>query len=142
MVPLPCLAARKELLSINLGCHSALSPEDLEILASKTEGYSGSDLCIIANDALMQPVRELETCKLWKKICSVTEPHDCCEQCEFSPTDEEDEAKIELTFAKIPPKQVKTRQVSTKDVLWALNQTQRSVFPQDLDQYQNFAKTS
>lgn len=75
-IPLPDCEARKELFrviihisdqKIHLGLLSNLQEEDFEELAKQTESYSGSDISIVVNDALMEPLRELECSSFWKK---------------------------------------------------------------------------
>ena len=43
-----------------------LSEEEWEILVQKTDGFSGSDIATCAADAVLQPIRELESSKYWK----------------------------------------------------------------------------
>lgn len=65
-VPLPGLKARRALLrrelqkhneKTGLGC-GALSPEDIVDIAQRAQGYSGSDLRSLLQEAAMGPVRE------------------------------------------------------------------------------------
>ena len=60
-VPLPDFQARKELFKLHIGKqkNSFISSTDLNELAEKTEGYSGSDISIVVRDALMCPLRTL-----------------------------------------------------------------------------------
>jgi len=64
-VPLPCKAARISLLRCQLAKHSkaqrlqaGLSVADLDAVARRTEGFSGSDLHVLLQEAAMRPVRE------------------------------------------------------------------------------------
>ena len=50
--------------------YDSLSSEEWEELVIKTEGYSGSDISTIVSDALLEPVRELETTQHWKPLPS------------------------------------------------------------------------
>ena len=43
-----------------------LSEEEWDSLVQKTEGFSGSDIATCAADAVLQPVRELESSNYWK----------------------------------------------------------------------------
>ncbi|KAL6130771.1 hypothetical protein ACLB2K_069150 [Fragaria x ananassa] len=59
-IPLPDLTARRLLLSHKLkGQAYSLPSGDLEQLARDTEGYSGSDLQALCEEAAMMPIREL-----------------------------------------------------------------------------------
>ena len=46
----------------------SLTEEDFKTLAANTEGYSGADISIIVRDALMQPVRLVQTATHFKKV--------------------------------------------------------------------------
>lgn len=46
----------------------SLSDGDLRQLAHKTDGYSGADISIIVRDALMQPVRKVQSATHFKKV--------------------------------------------------------------------------
>lgn len=45
-----------------------LSEEDFVTLGQKTEGYSGADISIIVRDALMQPVRKVQSATHFKRV--------------------------------------------------------------------------
>jgi len=44
-----------------------LKEEELNELVSKLDGLSGSDISLIMNEALMEPIRELEKTIYWKQ---------------------------------------------------------------------------
>lgn len=52
--------------------HLGSTPNDLTeqdfTLGRKTEGYSGADVSIIVRDALMQPVRRVQSSTHFKKV--------------------------------------------------------------------------
>lgn len=57
-IPLPSAAARKELVSNLLSNQkNNLSEDDLEVIASKTRGYSGSDMKNLCKEAALGPIR-------------------------------------------------------------------------------------
>jgi vacuolar protein-sorting-associated protein 4 len=68
-IPLPELNARARMFEIHVGStpHS-LTPQDIRTLAEKTEGYSGSDIAVVVRDALMQPIRRLQTATHFKYV--------------------------------------------------------------------------
>jgi SpoVK/Ycf46/Vps4 family AAA+-type ATPase len=45
-----------------------LTQADYKTLAQLSEGYSGSDIAIAVQDALMQPVRKIQTATHYKKV--------------------------------------------------------------------------
>lgn len=66
-IPLPEEPARLVMFKIHLGSTShTLTEADLKTLAKNTEGYSGADISIVVRDALMQPVRKVQTATHFK----------------------------------------------------------------------------
>ncbi|VUZ49460.1 unnamed protein product [Hymenolepis diminuta] len=59
-VPLPCEDARREIVErlIKQQKHS-LTPDDLDIIAAKSEGFSGADVANLCREAAMGPIRGL-----------------------------------------------------------------------------------
>ena len=61
-IPLPCAAARRDMvlrtLSAGKGVAHNLSESDLDTLCEKTDGYSGSDMKHLIQEAARAPVRE------------------------------------------------------------------------------------
>lgn len=45
-----------------------LTEANIQELARKTDGYSGADISIIVRDALMQPVRKVQSATHFKKV--------------------------------------------------------------------------
>lgn len=66
-IPLPEEMARLTMFKIHLGntAHT-LTEENLRQLAKRTDRYSGADISIIVRDALMQPVRKVQTATHFK----------------------------------------------------------------------------
>ena len=62
-IPLPCAAARRAIVTNILGADAsvkhALSDADLDKVVEKTEGYSGSDMKHLVQEAARAPLREL-----------------------------------------------------------------------------------
>lgn len=49
---------------------NSLTEADFRDLGKKTEGYSGADISVIVRDALMQPVRKVQSATHFKKVRS------------------------------------------------------------------------
>ena len=47
---------------------NSISESDFVTLGKKTEGYSGADISVIVRDALMQPVRKVQSATHFKKV--------------------------------------------------------------------------
>lgn len=68
-IPLPEAHARLIMFKLHLGSTAHVLTEDnLKVLAKNTEGYSGADISIVVRDALMMPVRKVQTATHFKVI--------------------------------------------------------------------------
>ena len=45
-----------------------LNEDDFRTLAQKTDGYSGHDISIVVREALMEPVRKVQSATHFKKV--------------------------------------------------------------------------
>lgn len=69
-ISLPDTPARMRMFELAVGdTKCELSQQDYKTLAALSEGYSGSDISIAVQDALMQPVRKIQTATHYKKVC-------------------------------------------------------------------------
>ena len=68
-IALPDLAARTRMFELAVGTTPCdLKAADFRKLGELSEGYSGSDITIAVQDALMQPVRKIQTATHYKKV--------------------------------------------------------------------------
>jgi vacuolar protein-sorting-associated protein 4 len=77
-IPLPDYGARKAMFKLHLGnTPHSLREDDFDELARKAEGYSGADISIVVRDALMSPIRLIQTATHFKKVSgkSRTDPN-------------------------------------------------------------------
>lgn len=68
-ISLPDISARTTMFKIAVGdTKTSLKSEDYRELAKLTEGYSGSDIAVAVQDALMQPVRKIQQATHFKPV--------------------------------------------------------------------------
>lgn len=68
-IPLPEDHARAFMFKLNLGTTpNSLTESDFNTLGKKTDGYSGADISVIVRDALMQPVRKVQSATHFKRV--------------------------------------------------------------------------
>lgn len=69
-IPLPDEEARYVMLKMNIGdTPNSLTDQDLRTLADRTERFSGADISVLVRDALMQPVRKVQSATHFKRVC-------------------------------------------------------------------------
>ncbi len=70
-ISLPDVNARMKMFMLAVGSTPCLMTQaDYRSLAEQSEGYSGSDISIAVQDALMQPIRKIQTATHYKKVRS------------------------------------------------------------------------
>ena len=68
-ISLPDLPGRMKMFEMSVGSTPCdLRAEEFKTLGVLSEGYSGSDISIAVQDALMQPVRKIQTATHYKKV--------------------------------------------------------------------------
>lgn len=77
-ISLPDLPARIRMFEIAVGnTPCELKAADYKTLGQLSEMYSGSDIAIAVQDALMQPVRKIQTATHYKKVCELIKRRRC-----------------------------------------------------------------
>jgi vacuolar protein-sorting-associated protein 4 len=70
-IPLPEEHARFHIIKMNIeNTPNSLTEEDMKVLAKRTERFSGADIAVLVRDALMQPVRKVQSATRFKKVSS------------------------------------------------------------------------
>lgn len=140
-IDLPEANARTNMFKLNLGQETAhsLTEENFRELGQRTEGYSGADVALVVRDALMQPVRKVQTATHFKKVSgpSRDDPnkivHDLLEPC--SPGDR---GAVEMTWVQVPGEKLKEPLVSFQDMLRSLATQRPTVNAEDLKKLEDF----
>ncbi|KAK5623938.1 hypothetical protein CRENBAI_025428 [Crenichthys baileyi] len=141
-IPLPEDHARSFMFKLHLGSTpSELVEEDFVTLGRKTEGYSGADISIIVRDALMQPVRRVQSATHFKKVRGSTfnNPGVVIDDL-LTPCSPGDPDAIEMTWMDVPGDKLLEPVVSMADMLRSLSNTKPTVNEQDLYKLKKFTK--
>merc|ERR1712038_1685982 len=68
-IDLPDAPARANMFKLNIGDTSTtITEQDYQILGQRTEGYSGADIGLVVRDALMMPVRKVQSATHFKVV--------------------------------------------------------------------------
>ncbi|NXG48864.1 VPS4B protein, partial [Psilopogon haemacephalus] len=133
--------ARAAMFKLHLGSTPNLLREaDYRELGRKTDGYSGADISIIVRDALMQPVRRVQSATHFKKVKgpSLSDPKATVDL--FTPCSPGDPGAIEMTWMEVPGDRLQEPQVSMDDMLRSLVSTKPTVNEQDLEKLKKFTE--
>ncbi|XP_069814214.1 vacuolar protein sorting-associated protein 4B [Dendropsophus ebraccatus] len=141
-IPLPEEHARTDMFKLNLGTTShSLTDADFRELGKRTNGYSGADISIIVRDALMQPVRKVQSATHFKKVQgkSPLDPNVICNDL-LTPCSPGDPNAIEMTWMDVPGNKLLEPVVSMPDMLRSLANTKPTVNDQDLEKLKKFTE--
>jgi len=94
-------------------------------LGEMSEGYSGSDITIAVQDALMQPVRKIQTATHYKKVIT-----DKGEQ--FTPCSPGDSGAMEMTWMEVDSDRLLEPPLLLKDFIKAVKGSRPTVSQEDI----------
>ncbi|KAJ1363294.1 Vacuolar protein sorting-associated protein 4A [Parelaphostrongylus tenuis] len=139
-IPLPEVNARKDMFRLDVGRNNNnLTDNDYKILAERTEGYSGYDINILVKDALMQPVRRVQSATHFKYVSgpSRKDPsvivHDLLTPC--SPGDR---GAMAMSWLDVPGDKLAEPVLTMQDMLRSLATTKPTVNSADLAKLEQF----
>ncbi|CAB3410800.1 unnamed protein product [Caenorhabditis bovis] len=139
-IPLPDIHARKEMFRIDVGKNvNNLTDQDYKMLAERTEGYSGYDISILVKDALMQPIRRVQSATHFKRVSGPSPKdknviiHDLLMPC--SPGDPQ---AIAMSWLDVPSDKLAEPTLTMQDILRSLSSVKPTVNSADLDRLEQF----
>ncbi|XP_076047689.1 vacuolar protein sorting 4 isoform X2 [Oratosquilla oratoria] len=141
-IPLPDAHARTALFQLNIGdTPNSLNDNDYRDLGNRTDGYSGADISIVVRDALMQPVRKVQTATHFKYIRgpSRENPNVWIEDL-LTPCSPGEYGAMELTWEKIQGDKLYEPVVTMNDMLRSLADSKPSVNDEDLEKLRKFTE--
>uniref|UniRef100_A0A668ACM7 vesicle-fusing ATPase n=1 Tax=Myripristis murdjan TaxID=586833 RepID=A0A668ACM7_9TELE len=141
-IPLPEEHARSFMFKLHLGSTpNDLTESDFVTLGQKTDGYSGADISIIVRDALMQPVRKVQSATHFKKVrgSSWNNPNVVVEDL-LTPCSPGDPNAVEMTWMEVPGEKLLEPVVCMADMLRSLSNTKPTVNEQDLKKLEKFTE--
>lgn len=134
-IPLPDLASRTRMFELNIGeTPCALSKEDYRTLGQLTDGYSGSDIAVVVKDALMQPIRKIQSATHFKNVS------EDADQRKLTPCSPGDEGAIEMSWTDIEADELQEPSLTIKDFLKAIKTTRPTVNEIDLKKQEEFTR--
>jgi len=135
-IPLPDVEGRTGAMRIHLSkIPHSLKPAEFAQLAEQTEGFSGSDLRTLVQDARFQAVKDLKTATHFREVDG-----------RYLPCSPGDKDAVEMEFIQLlennDPRLTKLwlPDVSYSDFLRALKRTRPSVNPESLPHYLEFTE--
>ncbi|KAI2624468.1 vacuolar protein sorting-associated protein VPS4 [Xylaria nigripes] len=133
-ISLPDIGARTTMFKIAIGeTPTTLKSEDYRKLAKLAEGYSGSDVTIVVQDALMQPVRKIQQATHFKEV-------NVDGVIKVTPCSPGDPGAKEMTWDDIDAETLLEPLVDLKDFIKAINSSRPTVAEGDLTRNAEWTK--
>lgn len=131
-IPLPEAEARATMLHIHLGdTPNQLTPDDMQRIAVRAEGFSGADMGILVRDAIFEPVRRCQRAKTFKSIMKDGKKY-------WQPCSPGDPQAVAMTLMDVKPEELLEPEVLTADFEGALEKCRPSVSQGDLKAQEEF----
>lgn len=125
-IPLPDAAARAKMFELNVGdTPHELTHKDFIRLAQMTEGLTGSDVATAVRDAIMEPVRRINTATHFKWV-------DFKGEQKLMPCSPGDQGAQEMNWMQVDPEQVAEPILTMKDFLKAVQKARPTVNHEDI----------
>lgn len=135
-IPLPGPDARRDMFQLHVGTTACeLTPKDYRLLASKTDGYSGSDIAIVVRDALMQPVRKVISATHFKRVVEDGKE-------KWTPCSPGDPEATEKTWSDIESDELMEPPLRINDFLSSLETVRPTVTASDIQKHDEWTKES
>ena len=137
-ISLPEPEARMSMFKLNLGdTPHDLDDEDFEDLAVRTEGYSGSDIATLTQDAVYEPVRKCQTATHFRKIPNPKQPGDEV----YVPCGPHEPGAMQMTMTQLTdPTKLLPPKVCYEDYIKALSKIKATVNEKDLEKQEEFTR--
>ena len=132
-ISLPEANARKLMLKLNLGdTYNDLTDEQFKILGDLTDGYSGSDIYNLTQDAIYGPLRKCQRATHFKYLDA---------QQHLVPCSPSDQGAMEMKINDIPnPEKLVAPVVTFEDFILSLQRMKPTVSKEDLKRQDEFTK--
>jgi vacuolar protein-sorting-associated protein 4 len=131
-ISLPEAKARKLMVKLNLGdTYNDLTDEQFEILGNLTDGYSGSDIYNLTQDAIYGPLRKCQKATHFKHL---DDKH-------IVPCSPSDQGAFKMKINDIPnPESLVAPVVTFEDFILSLQKMKPTVSKKDLERQEQFTK--
>ncbi|KAJ5156034.1 vacuolar protein sorting-associated protein 4 [Penicillium capsulatum] len=133
-ISLPDINARMKMFMLAVGSTPCqMTQADYRTLAEMSEGYSGSDISIAVQDALMQPIRKIQTATHYKKV--ILEGAE-----KLTPCSPGDAGAVEMSWLNIEAEQLLEPPLILKDFIKAVRNSRPTVSQEDLQRNSEWTK--
>jgi vacuolar protein-sorting-associated protein 4 len=135
-IPLPEVHARARMFELNVGSTPCrMTPPEYRILADKTDGFSGSDIAVVVRDALMEPVRKVQSATHFKEVLAADPKSPGAPRRFLTPCSPGDPRAVEKTWMDVSGDELLEPDLTVNDFLKAVLNGRKSVNDDDIQKY-------
>ena len=141
-IPLPEANARLRMFQIHIGTmKTEFTDQDYQTLAQKTEGYSGVNIEVLVREAVMMPIRKVQTATHFK-VVSGPSPKDpsIIRNDLLIPCPPGARGAVEMNWMNVPGDRLLEPPVTMDDFLKAIDNTRLTVTSADLKHFEYWTK--
>lgn len=138
-IPLPDPNARAKMFALNVkNTPCVLSQADYRRLGEMTERYSGADIATVVRDALMQPVRKVQSATHFKRVEGPDRADPTKKRTYWTPCSPGDTGAVEMRWTDIEGDDLMEPSLGMADFLKSLQTTRPTVGDADIAEHQKF----
>jgi len=138
-IPLPGTDARKHMFEIHVGSTPCeLTTKDYRTLATRSEGYSGSDIAVVVRDSLMQPVRKVLSATHFKPV----QPDPDSAIIKWTPCSPGDQDAVEKSWTEVESDELQEPPLRFTDFIKSLESVRPTVSQEDIRKHDEWTKES
>lgn len=138
-IPLPESNARSRIFQINVkNTPNTLRPEDYKYLGQITDRYSGADIATVVRDALMQPVRKVQSATHFKRVEALDRDDPTKQKKYLTPCSPGDRGAIEMRWTEVKGDELLEPELGLQDFLKSLQTTRPTVSDKDISEHVKF----
>jgi len=136
-IGLPEAAARSRMFIIHLGnTPHSITPQQFKELGEKTESYSGSDIAVVVRDAMMQPVRAVQSATHFKRVTGPSRDNPSVIVYDLlTPCSPGDPDAAEMSWTAVDGALLQEPVITLNDFFKSLRTTRPTVNQKDLEKY-------
>eukprot|EP01090_Pellita_catalonica_P021503 TRINITY_DN8071_c0_g1_i1.p2 TRINITY_DN8071_c0_g1~~TRINITY_DN8071_c0_g1_i1.p2 ORF type:complete len:183 (-),score=35.74 TRINITY_DN8071_c0_g1_i1:359-907(-) len=140
-IGLPEPAARTRIFIIHLGnTPHNITPAQFKQLGEKTEGFSGSDIATTVRDALMQPVRAVQTASHFRRVMGPDRDNPANERAYWTPCSGSHPQAVEMSWVDIESDELLEPSVTMNDFIKSLRNARPTVNQKELVRQRQFTE--
>eukprot|EP00835_Amoeboradix_gromovi_P005409 NODE_505_length_7533_cov_0.471886.p2 type:complete len:421 gc:universal NODE_505_length_7533_cov_0.471886:2136-3398(+) len=140
-IALPDLSARTKMVQIHIGdTPHTLDPSDFQELGQMTDGYSGSDISVVVRDALMMPVRKIQSATHFKQVQAKDRKDINKMKVYWTPCSPGDPNAIEKTWMEVQGDELLEPTLNIQDFYKAVQNNRPTVSKADLVEHEKWAQ--